>query len=237
MDDDHSRTRKKLYDRRDDSGSTGSGNNGPSGSFALGSRFPVCRLDSETSHSRASSPLSKRKVDMSTLLESPRDRAGPSPVRRETNPTSHILVVDDDREIRAFSAEALVGFGYRVDVTGDVAAAWNELHVNSYDLLITDNNMPNLSGVELVMKLRSARMTLPVILVSGELSAEELNRNAWLQLDATLVKPFSSGQLLETVSAVLLAAENTRSRAAALFPVPAQYVRPIMPASQWGINE
>ena len=174
---------------------------------------------------------------MSTLLESPRDRAGPSPTRSRTNPTCHILVADDDGDVRALSAEALIGFGYRVDFAGDGAAAWNELHANSYDLLITDNDMPDLSGVELVMKLRSARMTLPVILASGELSAEELNRNAWLQLAATLVKPFSSGQLLETVSAVLFAVENARSRAAALFPVPAQYVRPIMPASQWGINE
>ena len=174
---------------------------------------------------------------MSTLLESPRDRAGPSPTRSRTNPTSHILVVDDDGEIRALSAEALVGFGYRVHAVEGGAAAWKELHANSYDLLITDNNMPNLSGVELVMKLRAARMTLPVILASGELSAAELNRNAWLQLAATLAKPFSCGQLLETVGAVLLAVENARSRAATFFPVPAQYARRIMPASQWGINE
>jgi two-component system chemotaxis response regulator CheY len=146
-------------------------------------------------------------------------------------------VVDDDGDLRALSAEVLAGFGYRVDAAEGGAAAWKELHAHSYDLLITDNNMPELSGVELVMKLRAARMTLPVILASGELSAEELNRNAWLQLATTLVKPFSGGQLLETVREVLLAVENTRSRAATFFQVPAQYVRPIMPASQWGINE
>ena len=176
---------------------------------------------------------------MNTLLEAPCDRAVPSPTRSQTNPSSHILVVDDDGEIRALSAEALVGFGYRVDAAEGGAAAWKELHANSYDLLITDNNMPKLSGVELVMKLRSARMTLPVILAAGELSAEELNRNPWLQLAATLVKPISSGQLLETVRAVLLAADNTRSRAAAFFPLPTHYLLQITPApaSQWGINE
>jgi len=146
-------------------------------------------------------------------------------------------VVDDDGDIRQLSAGALVRFGYRVDLAEDGAAAWKALHANSYDLLITDNNMPKLSGVELVMKLRSARMTLPVILASGELTAKELNRNSWLQLAATLVKPISSGQLLETVRAALLAADNTLSRAAAFFPLPTHYILQITPASQWGINE
>ena len=174
---------------------------------------------------------------MNNLLEAPGDRATPSPTRSRTNPSSHILVVDDDGEIRALSAEALVGFGYRVDAAEGGAAAWKELHANSYDLLITDNNMPKLSGVELVMKLRSARMTLPVILASRESPAEELDRNPGLQFAATLVKPFSSGQLLETVRQVLIAAHNTASPTAAFFPVPAAGMRQIAPASQWGINE
>jgi len=146
-------------------------------------------------------------------------------------------VVDDEGEIRQLSAGALVRFGYRVDLAEDGAAAWKALHANSYDLLITDNNMPKMSGVELVKKLRCARMTLPVILASGELPTEELDRNPWLQFAATLVKPFSSGQLLETVGTVLLDADNTRSRAAAFFPVPTHYILQITPASQWGINE
>ena len=174
---------------------------------------------------------------MNTLFGAPRDRAVPSSARSQTNPSSHILVVDDDGEILRLSAGALVLFGYRVDAAKDGAAAWKALHANSYDLLITDNNMPKMSGVELVKKLRCARMTLPVILASGELPTEELDRNPWLQFAATLVKPFSSGQLLETVGTVLLDADNTRSRAAAFFPVPTHYILQITPASQWGINE
>ena len=174
---------------------------------------------------------------MNTLLEAPGDHAGLSPARNRTNPASHILVVDDDREILALNTEALVGFGYRVHAVEGGAAAWQALHANNYDLLITDNNMPEQSGVELVIKLRAARMTLPVILASGELSAAELNRNAWLQFAATLAKPFSIGQLLETVGAVLLAADNTRRRAAAFFPIPTDGPLEITPASQWGLNE
>jgi len=174
---------------------------------------------------------------MNTLFERPCDRAVPSPTRSRTNPAGHILLVDDDGEIRQLSAGALVPFGYRVDVAEDGAAAWKALHANSYDLLITDNNMPKVSGVELVKKLRSARMTLPVILMSGELPAAELDRNPWLQLAATVIKPFSGGQLLETVRQVLLSADDAGSRTAAFFPLPAGDVRQIAPASQWGINE
>ena|SRR5438876_9879104 len=174
---------------------------------------------------------------MNTLLEAPSEQAGPSPTRRQKNPSRHILVVDDEGEIRQLSAKALVLHGYRVDAAKDGAEAWKALYAHSYDLLITDNNMPELSGVELVKKLRSAGMTLPVILASGELPTEELDRNPWLQLAATLVKPFSSGQLLETVRKVLLAADNTCKRAAVFLPVPKGEPLQTMPASQWGLNE
>ena len=80
--------------------------------------------------------------------------------------------------------------------------------------------------MELVKKLRCARMTLPVILASGELPMEELDRNPWPQLAATLVKPISSGQLLKTVREVLLAADNSRRRAAAFFPMPTRRPAP-----------
>src|SRR5439155_4854333 len=158
-----------------------------------------------------------------------------SPTRSQTNPSSHILVVDDDGDFRQLSAGALVSFGYRVDVAEDGEAAWKALHANSYDLLITDNKLPKVSGVELVKKLRSAGMTLPVMLASSAVPTEYLSRNPPLQLAATLLKPFSSGQLLKTVKEVLLAADDTRSRATAFFPVLSQDMRQIRPASQWGI--
>jgi DNA-binding response OmpR family regulator len=174
---------------------------------------------------------------MNTLLEAPCDPAGPAPTRSQKHPSRHILVADDDSAIRQVAVEALLRNGYRADAAKDGAAAWEALHANSYDLLITDNKMPKLSGVELVKKLRSAGMTLPVILASGGSPTEELDRNPWLQLAATLEKPFSSGQLLETVSKVLLAADHTSSLTAVLFPVPKENPLQIMPASQWGLNE
>jgi len=138
--------------------------------------------------------------------------------RSQAIPSNRILLIDDDSDLRLLSAEVLVHSGYQVDTAEDGAAGWEALHAKSYDLLITDNSMPKVSGVELVKKLRSARMALPVILASGAVPTEELDRNPWLQPVATLVKPFSAGQLLETVNEVLsqstvpAAAPNSASR-------------------------
>jgi CheY-like chemotaxis protein len=114
-----------------------------------------------------------------------------------------ILVVDDDGDIRHLNTEVLVGSGYQVDAAADGDLAWKILQLNSYDLLLTDHDMPKVTGVELLKKLRAARMTLPVILASGTIPMQELSRNPWLQIDATLLKPYTPGELLAAVRKVL----------------------------------
>jgi DNA-binding response OmpR family regulator len=123
----------------------------------------------------------------------------------QTNLGSRILVVDDDSEARRVSVETLIRDGYRVDSAEDGAAGWAALRAANYALLLTDHKMPKVSGIELIKLLRSARMSVPVVLVSGALPAEELERHPWLQLSAILEKPFSSDQLLTVVEGVLRA--------------------------------
>jgi DNA-binding response OmpR family regulator len=123
-------------------------------------------------------------------------------------PPCRILLVDDEPHIRQLNTGALIHSGYHVDAAEDGAAGWEALQANSYDLMITDNNMPRLTGVELVRKLRAAHMALPVIMATGRLPTEELAQNPSLQLAALLPKPFSIGELLETVRAVLRATDS-----------------------------
>jgi DNA-binding response OmpR family regulator len=131
---------------------------------------------------------------------------GALPTRSQTN-IPRILVVEDDISIRQLISTALRDSGYRVDVAEDGAAGWEALQARCYDLLITDNTMPKVSGVELVKMLRSARMTLPVVMASGTPPAEALNGDSSLQLAATLLKPFTMDELLGTVEKVLCATE------------------------------
>jgi DNA-binding response OmpR family regulator len=129
-------------------------------------------------------------------------------IQRQTNPPHRILVVEDDRDVRRASAQALMNSGYHVEAAEDGAAAWEILQTRNFNLLITDNNMPKLTGVELVRKLRSARMALPVILATGKLPAEALAPNPSFQLAALLPKPFYISELLDTVKKVLSGADR-----------------------------
>lgn len=125
----------------------------------------------------------------------------------ETDRPIRLLVVEDDPGICQLCAEALAGSGYHVDTAEDGSAGWEALQASNYDLLITDNSMPRMSGVELIKMLRAARMTLPVVMTSATIPTEALNLNSSLQLAATLLKPFTIDELLGTVEKVLHTAE------------------------------
>lgn len=130
----------------------------------------------------------------------------------QTRPVKRILLVDDDPLILEFNTAVLSCFGYQTETAEDGAAAWESLQANVYDLLITDNNMPRVSGIELVKKVRAAHLALPVILTSGSLPTGELGRNAWLQPVATLAKPFTGEELLGTVKEVLRESGSAREQ-------------------------
>ena len=71
----------------------------------------------------------------------------------KTSAAHRIILVEDDSTILQFSVLVLVRAGYQVRAVEGAQAAWEALQSRSYDLLITDNQMPGLSGLELVSKL------------------------------------------------------------------------------------
>jgi DNA-binding response OmpR family regulator len=123
----------------------------------------------------------------------------------QRNRPQRILVVDDDICIRHLSSEALIAEGYRVDTAENGEEGWHALlnavksGPESYDLLITDNSMPKLSGVDLIRKVRSASMELPVILASGTVPLHTES----LDLAAILPKPFFPAALVQIVQKIL----------------------------------
>ncbi len=151
---------------------------------------------------------------------SPAGEVAGASFQREPNPPHRILVVDDEPDLRRLNAKVLESSGYKVDTATDGQAGWEALRAarhapESYALLITDHNMPGLTGLALIKRLRAARMALPVIMATGTLPAEELfARYDWLKPVVTLTKPYSIEQLLGTVKMVLRTADGTREHTA-----------------------
>jgi len=125
------------------------------------------------------------------------------PLPCPANSPQRVLVVDDDSDARQLSLEVLAGAGYHVEGVKDGAAGWEALETNRYDLVITDNKMPRMTGLEMIEKLHSASRAVPVIMVTGYSAIQDFARKPWLKPDATLQKPFSNAALLEVVKRVL----------------------------------
>jgi DNA-binding response OmpR family regulator len=124
-------------------------------------------------------------------------------------PAKRILIVDDEILIRQVNAGVLSRHGYQTETAENGEVAWEALQANTFDLLITDNIMPKVSGLELVKKLRAAHISLPIIFLSGAIPSEACDRLNGLQIAAALQKPVSVKELVGTVQRVL----HTRARA------------------------
>ena len=135
--------------------------------------------------------------------------AAPQPTR--TNFPKTILFVDDEPLIRQLHKEILSDFGYAVELAEDGADAWDALQLHSYDLLITDNDMPKVTGVELLKKLHAARIALPAIMISGTMPTEELKRPELLAVEATLHKPYEIADLMHKVNSILGTPQTSRA--------------------------
>jgi type IV pilus assembly protein PilB len=112
-------------------------------------------------------------------------------------------VVDQNSDLRLLYTDALAGPRCQVDVAEDGAAAWEALQARRYSLLLTENDLPSLTGDELITKLRSARIELPVVMAVGGRPMRGAGQNPSLQFAATLLKPFDLDALRCTVKNVL----------------------------------
>lgn len=116
-----------------------------------------------------------------------------------------ILIIDDEAPIARWMAALLEEHGFVADVYHDPQHALRRFHLTPehWDLVITDQSMPGLSGVELADELLAASPELPVIVCSGYSEFVEAANAEDFGFRAFLEKPVSGERLLETVMAVL----------------------------------
>ena len=127
---------------------------------------------------------------------------------RHPNLRQRILVVEVDAAVRRLNTEGLTYSGYQVDAAEDGASAWDALQRHSYDLMITDNTMPRLTGIELIEKLQTASIALPVIMATGTMPDQKITRYKLLQPEKILLKPYTFHELLAAVKEVLHTANS-----------------------------
>lgn len=120
----------------------------------------------------------------------------------------HLLVVDDDREIRNLLSEYLTQAGFRVSAVGDGKAMRRILDTHRIDLIILDLMLPGEDGLSLCRDLRSRANNLPVLMLTAR--GDEVDRIIGLEMGADdyLAKPFSSRELLARIKTILRRAQS-----------------------------
>lgn len=115
-----------------------------------------------------------------------------------------ILLADDDQYIRTLYAAMLRQCGHRVETAVDGFAALQAIQprLRAFDLIITDHQMPNLSGIGLVRALRSTPYAGAVIVYSGMLSEDLMQRYQELGVTVMFRKPVSSTVLFDALASI-----------------------------------
>ncbi|WP_296257427.1 MULTISPECIES: response regulator [unclassified Pseudomonas] len=117
-----------------------------------------------------------------------------------SDPTSTILVVEDDSIVRMLIVDVLEELEYQVLEAADGAQALAHLEKKDerIDLMMTDKGLPDMDGVQLAQKAAELRPSLPILFASGY--AENIDVPAGMH---SIGKPFSIDQLRDKVNSVL----------------------------------
>lgn len=116
-----------------------------------------------------------------------------------------ILIADDSPSIRKFVSFALTMKGYKIIPVSDGMEALEKLPKEKVNLVITDLNMPNLDGFELIKAIRSNEdlKEIPIIILSSLAGSEEIRRGMEYGANSYLIKPFDPKRIVYEVSKYL----------------------------------
>jgi len=125
-----------------------------------------------------------------------------TPAANPADDAPHLLVVDDDRRIRALLSRFLVGEGYRVTTAESSRDARAKLAGLHFDLLILDVMMPGESGFEFARAIRTGS-TVPILMLTARDEKESRIEGLEIGADDYLAKPFEPRELSLRVASIL----------------------------------
>lgn len=116
-----------------------------------------------------------------------------------------ILAVDDSASMRQMVSFTLKGAGFEVQEASDGVQALSEAKTRKFDLVLSDVNMPNMNGIELVKELRQLAdyKFVPVLMLTTESAGDIKMQGKQAGATGWIVKPFNPEQLLSTIKRVL----------------------------------
>jgi DNA-binding response OmpR family regulator len=114
-----------------------------------------------------------------------------------------ILLVEDEEKVARFIERGLKAELYVVDVAADGKTALHHLEHFSYEVVILDLNLPDISGHEVLRSIRKGNRSLPVLILTARDSIADKVENFELGADDYLTKPFSFTELVLRVKALL----------------------------------
>jgi two-component system chemotaxis response regulator CheY len=116
-----------------------------------------------------------------------------------------VLAVDDSVSIRQMVNHTLQDAGYEVVTANDGRDALSKLGTTRFEVIISDVNMPNMGGLELVKELRAKPQYkfTPILILTTETSAEKKMEGKQAGATGWLVKPFNPETLLKTLKRVM----------------------------------
>ena len=107
-----------------------------------------------------------------------------------------LLVVEDEHDIRVFLRNSLTEAGFQVDVAADGKGAERLALDAPYDALIVDLGLPDMGGINLILRLRQIGLAAPVLILSARRSVDDRVRGLEQGGDDYLTKPFALAELL-----------------------------------------
>jgi two-component system chemotaxis response regulator CheY len=129
------------------------------------------------------------------------------PLALEESVVQHVLIVEDSATMRSLIASTLEDLDIPVKVT-EAASGFEALHClprDPFDLIITDINMPDINGLELVsfIKSNATYRGIPLVIVSTEGAERDREKGMELGADAYLVKPFEPEEFCAVIMELL----------------------------------
>lgn len=116
------------------------------------------------------------------------------------------LIVDDFATMRRIVRNILKEIGHQnADEAEDGQDALKKLRANTFDFVVSDVNMPNMNGFELLRQIRAdaALKSLPVLMVTAEAKKEDIITAAQAEASGYIVKPFTKATLEEKLAKIL----------------------------------